>query len=81
MPNIMRMSRVMISSLNLVFERTISMWDREVKSVTLACVYYLGPKNTVWYSHTGSRWYHREQQTFSSTVTSSVFYHIKALFR
>lgn len=23
------------------------MWDREVKSVTLACVYYLGPKNTV----------------------------------
>ena len=38
----MRMSRVMISSLNLVFER-----DREVKSVTLACEYYLGPKNTV----------------------------------
>ena len=24
------------------------MWDREVKSVTLACVYYLGPKNTVY---------------------------------
>ena len=38
----MRMSRVMISSLNLVFER-----DGEVKSVTLACEYYLGPKNTV----------------------------------
>ena len=57
------------------------MWDREVKSVTLACVYYLGPKNTVKSYGIPMVLYHREQQTFSSTVTSSVFYHIKALFR
>ena len=55
------------------------MWDREVKSVTLACVYYLGPKNTVVIRDPDG--YHREQQTFSSTVTSPVFCHIKALFR